>query len=127
MNWQTIIIEIIAAILAAVGSWVLVKVKTLISTKIKNAKIAALLGGAVDAVASAVKATYQTYVEAIKGTDAWTKEAQTNALQMAADTAKAKLSEETKTYISENFGDVDLWLKEQIEAKLYDLKNAAAK
>lgn len=125
MNWQTLIIEIAAAILAAVGSWVLVKVKTLISTKIKNAKIAALLGGAVDVVASAVKVTYQTYVEAIKGTDAWTQEAQTIALQMSLDAAKSKLSEETKTYISENFGDVDLWLKEQIEAKLYDLKNAA--
>ena len=85
MNWQTLIIEIVAAILAAVGSWVLVKVKTLISTKIKNAKVAALLGGAVDVVASAVKVTYQTYVEAIKGTDAWTKEAQTTALQMATD------------------------------------------
>lgn len=127
MNWQTLIIEIAAAILAAVGSWVLVKVKTLISTKIKNAKVAALLGGAVDVVASAVKITYQTYVEAIKGTDAWTKEAQSTALQMATDAAKSKLSEEMKTYISENFGDVDLWLKEQIEAKLYDLKNAVGK
>lgn len=127
MNWQTLIIEIASAILAAIGSWVLVKVKTLISTKIKNAKVAALLGGAVDVVASAVKITYQTYVEAIKGTDAWTKEAQSAALQMATDAAKSKLSEEMKTYISENFGDVDLWLKEQIEAKLYDLKNAVSK
>ncbi len=125
MDWKAIIIEVIAAILAALGSWVLVKVKSLINTKIKDAKIRALLDGAADVVSSVVKATYQTYVEAIKGTDAWTKDAQAHALQMATDSAKAKLSEEIKTYISENFGDVDLWLKEQIEAKLYDLKNAA--
>lgn len=126
MDWKAIIIEVIAAILAALGSWVLVRVKSLINTKIKNSKIAALLNTAADVVSSVVKATYQTYVEAIKGTDAWTKEAQEKALQMAADAAKSQLSEEIKTYISENFGDVEMWLKEQIEAKLYDLKNAAA-
>ncbi|MCM1221522.1 MAG: hypothetical protein NC548_44295 [Lachnospiraceae bacterium] len=125
MDWKAIIIEVIAAILAALGSWVLVKVKTLINTKIKNAKIREILDGAADVVSSVVKATYQTYVEAIKHTDEWTDDAKAHALQMATDAAKSKLSEEIKTYISENFGDVDLWLKDQIEAKLYDLKNAA--
>ena len=40
MNWQQILINIeitvAAALLTALGSWVLVKVKTLVSTKIKT-------------------------------------------------------------------------------------------
>ena len=80
MNWQQILINIAitlaAALLTALGSWVLVKVKNLVATKIKNTKTQALLLGAVDVVASVVKATYQTYVQAIKGTEAWTQEAQ---------------------------------------------------
>lgn len=125
MNWQTILIEIAAAILAALGSWVLVKVKTLVSTKIKNQKAQALLSGAIDSIAAVVKATYQTYVQAIKGTDAWTKEAQAEALRQAQEAAQAQLSQEAKTYIQENFGDVGAWVKNQIEATLYDLKNRA--
>lgn len=77
MNWQQILINIAitvaAALLTALGSWVLVKVKTLVSTKIKNQKAQALLSGIVDVIASVVKATYQTYVQAIKGTQAWTQ------------------------------------------------------
>ncbi len=126
MNWQTLLIEIAAAILAALGSWVLVKVKTLVSTKIKNQKSQVLLTGAIDVVASVVKATYQTYVQAIKGTDAWTAEAQKNALQQAAEAAQKQLSEEAKEYIQANFGDVGAWIQNQIEATLYDLKNGGA-
>ncbi len=126
MNWQTLLIEIAAAILAALGSWVLVKVKTLVSTKIKNQKSQVLLTGAIDVVASVVKATYQTYVQAIKGTDAWTAEAQKNALQQAAEAAQKQLSEEVKEYIQANFGDVGAWIQNQIEATLYDLKNGGA-
>lgn len=123
MNWQTILIEVAAAILAALGSWVLVKVKTLVSTKIKDQKSQTLLTGAIDVVASVVKATYQTYVQAIKGTDAWTAEAQKNALQQAAEAAQKQLSTEAKEYIQANFGDVGAWVQNQIEATLYDLKN----
>lgn len=127
MSWQQILINIAitlaAALLTALGSWVLVKVKNLVATKIKNTKTQALLLGAVDVVASAVKATYQTYVQAIKGTEAWTQEAQKNALQQALHNAQVQLSTEAKDYIQANFGDVGAWVQNQIEATLYDLKN----
>ena len=127
MNWQQILINITitvaAALLTALGSWVLVKVKNLVATKNKNTKTQALLLGAVDVVASVVKATYQTYVQAIKGTEAWTQEAQKNALQQALRNAQVQLSTEAKDYIQANFGDVGAWVQNQIEATLYDLKN----
>ena len=127
MSWQQILINIAitlaAALLTALGSWVLVKVKNLVATKIKNTKTQALLLGAVDVVASVVKATYQTYVQAIKGTEAWTQEAQKNALQQALHNAQVQLSTEAKDYIQANFGDVGAWVQNQSEATLYVLKN----
>lgn len=127
MNWQEIVIKIAigvaTALIAALGSWVLVKVKTFISTKIKNTKLAELLTGATDIVASAVKATYQTYVEGVKGTDKWTIEAQKNALLNALNIAKAQMSDKVKKQIESMYGNIDTWLTTQIESTLYELKN----
>lgn len=126
-DWQDIVIEIAVIILTALGSWVLAKVKTLVNTKVKNEKARELLGAATLAVTSSVKATFQTYVESIKGTDAWTKDAQINALRMAADAAKAQMSEEVLAYIAANFGDIDAWVENYIEAEIYTLKNGTIK
>lgn len=123
MDWQSIIIQIISLVLAALGAWVLAKVKSLINTKIKNEKARALLNSATTVVSNVVKATYQTYVESIKGTDAWTKAAQEKALQDAVTSARSQLSEEVEKYISENFGDVETWIKSLVETTLYNLKN----
>ena len=123
MDWQSIIIQIVSLVLAALGAWVLAKVKSLINTKIKNEKARALLNSATTVVSNVVKATYQTYVESIKGTDAWTKAAQEKALQDAVTSARSQLSEEVEKYISENFGDVETWIKSLVETTLYNLKN----
>lgn len=123
MDWQSIIIQIISLVLAALGAWVLAKVKSLINTKIKNEKARALLNSATAVVSNVVKATYQTYVESIKGTDAWTKAAQEKALQDAVTSARSQLSEEVEKYISDNFGDVETWIKSLVETTLYNLKN----
>ena len=99
------------------------KVKSLINAKIKNEKARNLLQGATNIVSNAVKATYQTYVESIKGTDAWTKDAQEEALKLAIAAARMQLSADVEKFINDNFGDVETWIKSQIEATLYDLKN----
>lgn len=122
MNWQTLVIEIVVAILSAVGAWVLAKVKTFISTKITNENARKLAEAATSIVSSVVRATYQTYVEGIKGTEAWTAETQKKALQNAIDAAKAQMSSSVKSYIEENFGNLDSWLTSQIEATIYSLK-----
>lgn len=123
MSWQDIVIEIAAIILTALGSLVLAKVKTLINTKVKNAKIAELLTRTTNIVASAVKTTYQTYVEGIKGTDQWTIEAQKAALLNALSIAKAQMTNEVKAQIESMYGNIDEWLTAQIESTLYELKN----
>ncbi len=130
MDWQTIeqlAIKIAVGVLCALASglisWLIIKLKTFIATKVKNQKAAALLTAALDAVAAAVKATQQTYVDNIKGTDQWNKEAQQTALNNAIATAKSQMSEQIKKYITDNCGgDVDAWLKTQVEAMLHDIK-----
>ena len=127
MNWQEIVIKIAigaaTTLIAALGSWVLVKVKTFISTKIKNTKLAELLTGVLGVVESAVKATYQTYVESIKGTDKWESEAKKTALLNALNMAKAQLSDKVKKQIEGMYGNIDVYLTTQIESTLYELKN----
>ncbi len=123
MDWKTLVIEIIAAVVAAIGTWVLAKVKTLISTKIADGKSKKLIEAVTDVVASVVKATYQTYVEGIKGTEFWTAEAQKEALTRALNAAKSQMSDEVKKFIEENFGDIDEYLTTKIEAQIYTYKN----
>ena len=85
----------------------------------KQVSLYALINAPVNA---AVKATYQSYVEGLKGTDAWTKEAQEKALQMALETAKAELTAGAKAYIEKYHGDINKYIATLIESILYDLK-----
>lgn len=122
MDWQNIIITIASAVLTALASWVVTKVTTLINTKVKSGKAQTFLNTALSVVTSVVKATYQSYVEIIKGTDAWTAEAQAEALSKAVESAKTQLSTEVQAYIIQAHGSIENWLKTQIEAEIYTLK-----
>ena len=122
MDWQNIIITVASAALTALASWVVTKVTTLINTKVKSGKAQTFLNTALSVVTSVVKATYQTYVESIKGTDAWTEDAQAEELSKAVESAKMQLSTEVQTYINQTHGSIENWLKTQIEAEIYTLK-----
>ena len=109
--------------LSALLSWLLALGIKWITSKIKNKELAALATTILTVATNAVKATYQSYVEAIKGTDGWTKEAQLKALDLALETAKSELSTEALAYIEKQHGDIDKYLKSLFESILYDLKN----
>lgn len=122
MEWQEIIIKIIGLALGALLTYAVARVSAMINSNIKDERLKNCLQTSLQIVTSAVKKTYQTYVDGIKGTDAWTAEAQKTALSMALDTCKAELSDDFKKYIVSHFGDLDEWLTSQIESALYDLK-----
>ena len=75
-----------------------------------------------DTVCDCVQATNQTYVEALKNKNAFNAEAQKQALQRTVDAVKLVLSEEAKTYLSHFVGDLDILIKEKIEANIAALK-----
>ena len=124
MDWQSIVVPIAVTAATALISWGLALLTALIKGKIGNEKVVQYLNGAIGIVDGAVKATYQTYVQALKESGSFDREAQLAALEKAKYAALAQLSEDAKAYIRELYGDVDKWLETQIESRLYELKNA---
>lgn len=127
MSWQSILISVVSIILTGLASWAVAKLTEFINSKISNAKVAKWLTSAVTVVADVVKEGYQTYVEELKGKNAFTPEAQLEALNRAQEKAKSLIATEIQTFISTNFGDFDAWLKTQIESAIYTMKNPATK
>lgn len=122
MSWLWILLSIISIVLTALVIWGAERLIALINAKIKNTKHAKYLTSAVDIITRAVKSTYQTYVEVLKNGDAFTAENQKTALSKAGEIALSQLLEDTKKWISTNFGDVDKWIENTIESIIYDLK-----
>jgi hypothetical protein len=69
-------------------------------------------------ITSCVIATNQTYVEALKKENAFTVEAQKEAFSQTYNAVMAILSEEAKKYLTEAVGDLNLYITQNIEAKV---------
>ena len=123
MNFQEILFSAIGTILTGLLVWLISIVTNWINSKIKDKNAAKILTSITTLVTNVVQATYQSYVEALKGTDAWTKEAQEKALNIALTTIKSQLNNEGIKFIEENYGNVEEYIKTLIESILYKLKN----
>ena len=123
MNFQEILFSAIGTILTGLLAWLVSIITNWINSKIKDKNAAKILTSVTTLVTNVVQATYQSYVEALKGTDAWTKEAQEAALNKALTTIKSQLNSEGIKFIEENYGNVEEYLKTLIESVLYKLKN----
>ena len=69
-----------------------------------------------------VKATNQTYVNALKNQNAFDGEAQKEALKQTTEAVLKILSEEAKNYLTNFIGDLDEIIKEKIEANIEEVK-----
>lgn len=123
--------QILLNILAAVTTCIIlplisflgIKLSQWLSTKIKDEKAKALFTKATEIVTNAVRVTFQTYVESLKNSGSFGKDEQLIALNKAKDIITSELTEELKAFISENYGDLQAWISNQIEASIYKLKN----
>lgn len=75
-----------------------------------------------ETITNCVIATNQTYVEALKGKNAFTEEAQKEAFTRTYNAVIAILSIEAKTYLASIYGDLDKFITEQIEANVNLMK-----
>ena len=91
-----------------------------INSKIKNNELAKQL----TIVTNAVRVVFQTYVDTLKKNGSFDKEAQAEALNRAKNIALSQITEDTKSYIEENYGDFNNWLTIQIESTIDLLKNS---
>lgn len=122
MTWNDIILSVLSTLLIGLATWGLSVFTTWMNEKLKDKKSQKLANDALNIVTQCVKSTYQTYVESLKGTALWTKEAQQNALQMAMNAAKKQFNDDIKDYITINYASIDSFLLSSIESVLYDLK-----
>ena len=122
-----ILLNILAAIVTCIVlpliSFIGIKFTQWLNTKIKNDKGKALMERATQIVLDAVRCVFQTYVEALKKSGGFDQKAQIYAFNLAKDIALKQLGDDAKAYISENYRDLQEWLKTEIEASINKLKN----
>ena len=68
-------------------------------------------------ICSCVVATTQTYVEALKKENAFTKEAQLEAFNLTFNAVMAVLSNDAKDYLTNIYGDLTAYITNKIEAE----------
>ena len=118
-----VLATVVTCIVLPLISFLGVKLTQWLNTKIKDEKGQVLIGQAVDIVLNAVRSVFQTYVESLKNSGNFTSEAQKIAFNLAKSLVLKQLSEDAKNYISKNYGDLEEWIRNQIEASIYKLKN----
>lgn len=69
-----------------------------------------------DTISACVIATNQTYVEALKRDNAFTKEAQTEAFKQTYNAVMSVLTDDAKKYLTEAYGDLTIYITNKIEA-----------
>lgn len=75
-----------------------------------------------DTIIECVNATHQTYVEHLKRDNAFSAENQKEALNKTYENVLAILSEDAKDYLKEGCGDLEVLIKNKIEAKVKESK-----
>lgn len=73
-------------------------------------------------VVDCIKATNQTYVNALKDKNAFDAEAQKTALMHTASAVSQVLSDDAKTHLTDLFGDLETLIVEKIEANIENAK-----
>lgn len=119
-----IISAVVTTVLLPLITWAGTKFIQYITAKVKNEKTATMLSAATNIVLNAVRSVFQTYVESLKASGSFTKEAQFTALCKAKDIALAQFGDDVKDYITKTYGSLDGWLTNQIESTINLLKNS---
>ena len=90
--------------------------------KIDNELANKYLGMLEMTIIDCVKATNQTYVEALKDKNAFDAEAQKHAFELTKNAVIKILSNDAKIYLAHALGDLDAIIDEKIEATIKDAK-----
>lgn len=89
-----------------------------LKAKTKNEKINKYIDLLSNTISTCVVATNQTYVEALKKNNAFTKEAQQEAFELTYSAVLSVLNEEAKFYLTEIYGDLYSYIGTRIEAEV---------
>lgn len=119
--FEVCIIPLLGVLVPFVIKWIRTKTATL-AENANNETAKKYIGMLTDTVTNAVIAVKQTYVDALKGKNAFTAEAQQEAFTMAYTAVLNNLTDEAQTYLNEIYGDLESYIKVLIEAKVHENK-----
>ena len=129
MDWMTILNQIleicIFPLLGILTAYLVMLIRKKVSElqeKSHNETVDKYLGLLGTTIVNCVLATKQTYVDALKGQNAFTAEAQKMAFEKTYEAVMASLTEEAKMYLSEVTNDLSAFITEQIEATVAKTK-----
>lgn len=114
---EVCIIPLLGILTAYFVKWVNAK-STEIQNKVDNDTADKYIAMLDDTICACVIATTQTYVEALKKENAFTKEAQKEAFNLTFNAVMAVLTDEAKAYLSEIYGDLTAYITNKIEAEV---------
>lgn len=94
-----------------------------INAKVDNELASKYINMLDDTITSCVLATTQTYVDSLKKEGQFDKEAQKTAFKMTYDSVLNILTEESKEYLTEIYGDLSSYLTSKIESEVQKHKS----
>lgn len=125
MDWSNIIQQIfyvcIIPLLGILTTYIVQYLKAKgnqIAESADNAQTSKYIKMLTDTICNCVQATNQTYVEALKKAGSFDKAAQEEAFQKTYDAVMTILSDDAKVYLTNIYGDLDIYLKTMIEAQV---------
>ena len=116
---DTIILTVFCAVVSGLGGLVAKSIREIAEAKTDALELA-------DAMADAVEATSQTYVDDLKTQGAFDEAAQKEAIKRAGAACLLLLSEKAKKRLNEITDDVNAYLETKIEAEVRRQKRIAA-
>ncbi|MCL2521246.1 MAG: hypothetical protein FWE36_00125 [Erysipelotrichales bacterium] len=122
-----ILIDLITILITCVVlpliSFIGLKVTQYISTKTDCERTNKVLTNITQVITSNVTSALQTTVENLKKKGEFDEKAQREVLAAVSANIYAEIKEEGRIFIEENYGDLDSWIRKQIESTIYNLKN----
>ena len=119
--FQVVIIPLLTVLTAYAVKWINAKANE-ISASTDNEYSKKYIAMLNDTITAAVIAVNQTYVDALKEKNAFTKEAQEEAFKRVYETVMLTLTEEADMYLSEIIGDLEAYITTKIEEAVKENK-----
>lgn len=119
---QTILIPILIALTGFIVKWINAKANQL-KDRVKDDRYYLYIDILQELVTKTVIMVNQTYVDELKKTNSFSKEAQAEAFKKVYETVITSLSEDVYTYLEQIIGDLDDYITVLIESSVKEQKN----
>ena len=132
MNWNVVLSEltqiVIIPLISALSLFLIYFISTKtqeLKKKVKNEAAYKYMDMLNDTIVNCVIATTQTYVEALKKENAFTEEAQKEALRRTYDNVMKIVTDDMKVCLTTLVGDLEAYILNKIEAEVKLTKHIA--